>query len=58
MKNIKQKAIIVKGDDDSELNDLLQKDWRVINTCPMPSSTSSSWTIKPQCLVILEKNND
>jgi len=59
-----QKSLIVR-DDETELNELLRDGWKVVNTCPMPSScaksaggyttvASSSHTV-PTCLVIVEK---
>ena len=56
-----QKAIVVSGYDDRTtvaLNQLLDRGWCVVETCPMPCSnggqTSSSQY--PTCLVIVEKD--
>ena len=58
---MEQKALIVKGDSINSysialLNDYLSKGWKVVNTCPMPSS-STGGSYDPQCLVIIEKQD-
>lgn len=59
-----QKAIIVKGDHSSDvdkLNVYLERGWKVVEVCPMPSSPSTSVHlsgIEPQCLVIIEKEDE
>lgn len=53
-----QKAIIVR-DDSIVLNVLLEEGYRVVNTCPMPSSISAAgcnMNNKPTCLVIVQKD--
>ena len=51
-----QKAIIVSAENSAygttELNQLLDRGWRVVMTCPMPSASSCY----PTCLVIVEKS--
>lgn len=60
-----QEAIIVMLDrynnSDSVTNDILNKKlkegWKVVNMCSMPSSNraTSTYTIYPTCLVIIER---
>jgi hypothetical protein len=56
---MKQKAIIVTGETGgtSRLDEYLDHGWKVVNSCPMPSSPSTggykSYTA-PTCLVIVE----
>ena len=52
-----QKARIIRDDLGlRELNSDLSADWKVIQTCPMPSSSSGSHgNPYPTCLVVLEK---
>lgn len=54
-----QLAIKITNNSDIEkLNDYLIKGWKVINSCPMPSSTANTsygTTINATCLVIIEK---
>jgi hypothetical protein len=52
-----QKSLIVNDSKSvDELNKLLETGWRVVNTCPMPSSGSqySSDSQEPTCLIIIE----
>ncbi len=56
------KALIICGNDASELNKHLADGWTVLHTCPMPSSPAASSTgmyqpsaIPPTCLVIIGK---
>jgi hypothetical protein len=54
MKN--QAFIILTPLNQTDLQDLLEKGWRVIQTCPMPSSSTYLGNDKaPTCLVVLEK---
>jgi len=52
-----QKAIVVKGTDVYELNEVLKAGYKVVMTCPMPSSSGGETfsTKDPHCLVIVEK---
>lgn len=53
-----QKALII---DDTmslnRLNNLLEDDWKVVQTCPMPSSKGGETVTaeRPTCLVIIQK---
>jgi hypothetical protein len=63
-----QKAIIVTKEQSDpnlqELNFLIgEEGWKVVNTCPMPSSCSTAGDgnahvskVSPTCLVIIEKD--
>ena len=65
---MKQKSVIVMGENNLELNQCLRDGWRVHSMCPMPSSCTVSTAVagegyssrdkeaffRPQCLVILE----
>lgn len=64
-----QKAIVLTGAGESELNGLLKDGWRFISACSMPSSVGNAeaksnpgdWnytpivSYPPTCLVILER---
>lgn len=55
-----QKSLIIRDDNNElcvkELNGYLEEGWKVIETCPMPSScTGMVGHYEPTCLVVLEK---
>lgn len=51
-----QKSVMVDRISMNEhLNSLLSDGWKVINTCPMPSSNC---TCNPTCLVIIEREEE
>jgi len=60
-----QKSLIITQDNGTqELNSALSEGWRVVNTCPMPSSmagTGGSFSNfkdqSPTCLVIIERED-
>jgi hypothetical protein len=43
----------------NDLNENLDKGWKVINMCAMPSSiNTNSYSLGPTCLVIIEKEEN
>jgi len=53
----KQTFLILTPENRYELTHYLNEGWAVVNTCPMPSTSSFIGNDqKPTCLVVLEKD--